>query len=532
VAVNIMLYGPPAAGKTSVGRALARRLGREFVDVDALVSARSGRSIPAIFGNGGEAAFRRLERDACADLARGGGRVIALGAGALLDAASRSRLGRTGAIVCLRAMPSDLMARLRGGTRRPLLSGSDPATQLDQLLKSRRAHYDSFPEQVDTSGRTVAAVVCDVAESIAIRTLPLHAPGLRHDVTLGYGLLDELPALLASRGLRNPFVLVTDDNVSRCLADRIPGDIPHIVVPAGEAQKTPGMSASLCERFAELGLDRTGTVIAVGGGVIGDLAGFASATFMRGVRWVNVPTTLLAMIDASVGGKTGVNLAAGKNLVGAFHAPALVAADPLALATLPAAERVSGMAEVVKHAVIGAPGLFDALEQARAYGSIRQIADTIGVKIRVVEADPFERGERATLNFGHTIGHAVEAVSGYALRHGEAVAIGLAAEGCLAERLGIAGDGDVARIAAVLDRFGLPTAYRGSTAAQLRAAMAVDKKKAGATLRFALPARIGEVRYGLEVADGLLMEVLEGVSNPPARRRPGSGDGAYRSVPE
>jgi 3-dehydroquinate synthetase len=218
------------------------------------------------------------------------------------------------------------------------------------------------------------------------------------------------------------------------------------------------------------------------------------------------------MVDASVGGKTGVNLPAGKNLVGAFHAPALVVADLLALATLPAVERVSGMAEVVKHAVIGGPSLFDTLERTRAFGSLRQIAETISVKIGVVEADPFERGERAKLNLGHTIGHAVEAVSGYTMRHGDAVAIGLVAEGRLAERLGMADGGDVARIATVLDRVGLRTRYGESTAAQLRAAMAVDKKKAGATLRFALPARIGDVRYGVEVDNTVLMEVLGEVS--------------------
>ncbi len=509
-----MLYGPPAAGKTSVGRLLATRLGREFVDVDALVSQRSGLAIPAIFERDGEAAFRQLEAGCCADLAEGSGRVIALGAGALLDAASRSRLERTGAIVCLHATSSDLMARLANGEGRPLLSGIDPAGTLDRLLASRRAHYESFPEHVDTSGRTVAAAVADVAESIALRTLTLQAPGLRHDVALGYGLIDDLPALLASRGLDGPFVLVTDENVARCLAARLPDGIPRIVVPAGEAQKTPASSASLCERLAGLGLDRTGTVIALGGGVIGDLAGFTAATFMRGVRWVNVPTTLLAMVDASVGGKTGVNLPAGKNLVGAFHAPALVVADPLALATLPAVERVSGMAEVVKHAVIGSPSLFDTLERTRAFGSLRQIAETIGVKIGVVEADPFERGERAKLNFGHTIGHAVEAVSGYTMRHGDAVAIGLVAEGRLAERLGMADGGDVARMATVLDRVGLRTTYGESTAAQLRAAMAVDKKKAGATLRFALPARIGDVRYGVEVDNTVLMELLGEVSKP------------------
>jgi 3-dehydroquinate synthase len=309
-------------------------------------------------------------------------------------------------------------------------------------------------------------------------------------------------------------VLVTDENVAGCVADRIPGDIPRIVLPAGEAQKTPETIAGICERFVDFGLDRTGAVIALGGGVIGDLAGFAAAIFMRGVRWVDVPTTLLAMVDASIGGKTGANLQAGKNLIGAFHPPAVVVTDPLALATLPVVERVNGMAEVVKHAVIGDAALFNALGELRAFGSLRQIADTICVKIGIVETDPFERGERAKLNLGHTIGHAVEVVSNYTIRHGEAVAIGMAAEARLAERIGLADNGLATRIAGVLDRLALPTTYRESTPGQLRSAMAVDKKKAGARLRFALPARIGDVRDGIEVDEAPLMEVLASVSKP------------------
>jgi len=511
VAVNVVLYGPPAAGKTSVGRALSRRLGREFVDVDELVSLRAGRSIQAIFDRDGEDAFRRLERDACAELASGGARVIALGAGALIDASSRTCLERSGPVVCLRAAPADLSARIGPGTGRPLVSGADPGGRLAHLLEARRAHYDSFPEHVGTSGRTVEAVTDDVAGLLAPHHLAVRAPGLSHGVLVGYGVLDDLTALLASEGLTGPFALVTDENVNRCLAGRLPDDAPRVVLPPGETQKTPAVSAGLCERFAGFGLDRHSIVIAIGGGVTGDLAGFAAATFMRGIRWVNVPTTLLAMVDASVGGKTGVNLRAGKNLVGAFHPPALVVADPLALATLPTAERRSGMAEVVKHAVIGGPALFEALERAPAFGCVRQLADAIGVKIRVVQDDPFERGERATLNLGHTVGHAVETVSGYALRHGEAVAIGLAAEAQLAVRMGLTTRDVVARIGAVLDGLGLPTTYRGATAPGLRAAMASDKKKVGATLKFALPVGIGDVRHGIEVDEALLMEVLDGV---------------------
>jgi 3-dehydroquinate synthase len=399
---------------------------------------------------------------------------------------------------------------LSGGDRRPLLSGRPG--DLNRLLESRRAHYDSFATRVDTSGKRIEEVTDEVVASIARARLEVRAPGLEHEIALGHGLLEELPALIAGRGLHGPYVLVTDENVERSLAARVPDLFPRTVLPAGESQKTLHSIEWLCQRFVEHGLDRAGTVIALGGGVMGDLAGFAAATFMRGVRWVNVPTTVLAMVDASVGGKTGVNLPEGKNLVGAFHPPTLVISDPLSLATLPDAERISGMAEVVKHAIIGSPALFRSLEAAAAFGSLRQIEAAVAIKIRIVEADPFERGARARLNFGHTVGHAVEATSFYALRHGEAVAIGMVAEARIAEKLGIADAGLAERITSVLERAGLPTSYRGSTADELRAAMNVDKKTAGRKVRFALPAGIGEVVHGVEVDEGLLMEVLGGVS--------------------
>jgi 3-dehydroquinate synthase len=249
--------------------------------------------------------------------------------------------------------------------------------------------------------------------------------------------------------------------------------------------------------------------VAVGGGVIGDMAGFAAATFMRGLRWVNAPTTLLAMVDASLGGKTGVDLPVGKNLVGAFHPPSLVVSDPFALNTLPEAERISGMAEVIKHGLLGDAALFESLEVSTAFGSLDQLQRAIEVKIRVVEADPFEKGERATLNLGHTIGHGVESASGYRLRHGEAVAIGLVAETWIAEQMGLAERGLTDRLSHLLKHTELPTRAPGLDPAAICAAMSSDKKKAGGQLKFALPKRVGEAVWGVEVDEALLIEALE-----------------------
>lgn len=507
--MNLILYGPPGSGKSVVGQALAAQLKREFVDCDALIEMRVGQPIVQIFAEQGEAGFRQIESNLCAELAARSNLIIALGGGALLNPANRAALERTGPLFCLRAEPQELLARLRAESHRPLLAGDDPEAKLFALLETRRALYDSFPEQIDTTRKTTAQIAGEIVASLTPRALPIHAPGFQHQVLLGYGLLQNLPALLAQHGLTGPTLIVTDENIIQQLPiSNLASASPISRLPPGEHHKTLATLQTLYEAFLQHGLDRTGCVIAIGGGVVGDMVGFAAATFMRGMRWVNVPTTLLAMVDASLGGKTGVDLPQGKNLVGAFHPPALILSDPLTLATLPRAEHVSGMAEVVKHGVIGDAGLFEMLEASPVFGSVEQLRRAIEVKIRVVEADPYEKGVRATLNAGHTIGHGIELASGYRLRHGEAIAIGLVAETRLAEQMGLAEAGLANRIEHVLQNIGLPTRCPGLEAPAIRAAMSADKKKANGKLKFALPKRVGEVGWGIEVEEDLITEML------------------------
>jgi 3-dehydroquinate synthetase len=235
------------------------------------------------------------------------------------------------------------------------------------------------------------------------------------------------------------------------------------------------------------------------------MAGFAAATFMRGIAWVAVPTTLLAMVDASLGGKTGFDLPEGKNLIGSFHSPRLVLSDPEVLATLPEAELKSGLAEVAKHGIIGDPGLFELV--AQGLEAVRQnlpqiVRRAVAVKVRIIEDDPYEKGCRAALNFGHTLGHAIESVSGYRLRHGEAVSIGMVAEARLAETLSLAGRGLSDRIAEVLSGLGLPAKIPEDLPHdELIRAMQFDKKKAYGITRFSLPIDIGQVQVNVEVKD-------------------------------
>jgi 3-dehydroquinate synthase len=278
--------------------------------------------------------------------------------------------------------------------------------------------------------------------------------------------LDAIGEMLTTRGLRGPVVVVSDQNVGPIYAQRLLASLQskglsahEVFVPAGEKHKNLQTVSWIWEQFLAKKVERSSTVLALGGGVVGDMAGFAAATFLRGVSWVALPTSLLAMVDASLGGKTGVDLPQGKNLVGAFYSPRLVLADPLTLDTLPEAELRSGMAEVVKAGVIGDPELFELC--ALGWDALRlKLAEVVcramSVKISVIGADPYETGRRAVLNLGHTIGHAVELVSNFQLRHGEAVAIGMVAASRLAERLEIAEPGLADKIENVLMGLGLP----------------------------------------------------------------------------
>jgi 3-dehydroquinate synthase len=276
-------------------------------------------------------------------------------------------------------------------------------------------------------------------------------------------------------------------------------------IEPGEQHKSMASVQAIWQAFLESGIERGSTILALGGGVVGDLAGFAAATYLRGVRWVIVPTSLLAMVDSSLGGKTGADLPQGKNLIGAFYPPKLVFADLKVLDTLPMKELRSGMAEVVKAGVVGDARLFELC--SAGWETVNAHRDEIvkramAVKIQVIQEDPYEKGRRASMNLGHTVGHAVEHASGYRLSHGEAVAIGMVVEACLAEKLGLAEAGLKQRIQACLESLGLPVAIPSSLDRQkMLAAMQVDKKRSRGKVRFALPVNIGKVKTGVVLDD-------------------------------
>jgi len=358
-----------------------------------------------------------------------------------------------------------------------------------------------------------------------METLEVDLKERSYRILVGGGLLGRIGDLVGEVLSEGRVALVSDANVAPVYSEVVEEGLRYggfepatVVVPAGEESKSLRVAERLFNDFLDLGMDRRSAVVALGGGVVGDLAGFAAATFMRGVPYVQVPTSLIAQIDSSVGGKVAVNLERGKNLVGAFHQPRAVIADVSTLSTLPAGELVSGMAEVVKHGMIMDAELFAFVEEhCDSLMGLRQdlmsklVAWNCRLKATVVQRDERESGLRAILNFGHTLGHALEAVHKYAgLRHGEAVAIGMVFASRAAVRTGMCERETLVRLKRLLERVGLPTRLpEGVAPGVVVETMHRDKKAQAGKVRWVLPRAIGDVQIGCEVPDDLVKELLE-----------------------
>lgn len=506
---RVFLAGLSGAGKTAVAERIAAWLGWAAGDVDREVERQAGRSVAELWAAEGEPAFRREERAAVARLiARPGPGVIALGGGTLEDPGSREGLAGWGTGVFVDAPPETLAARSGangGAVGRPLLAGRDRLAALRQMAADRGPRFAALPHRVDATG-PIEAVAVEVLRALGGPPPAPVAPG----VWLGRGALAHAGSLLAEACPEAPggeAVVATDARVWGLHGSALAGGMSPTgtrlrpcLLAAGEAAKTPGGLESLWGALADAAADRDQPFLVLGGGAAIDVGGLAAATWKRGVPLALFPTTLLAQVDAAIGGKNAIDLAGVKNLVGTFHMPVLVALDPLCLLTLSEREYRSGWAEVVKAGVIGDPDLL-ALCEARS-GEIAErrldvIEEALGravrVKAEIVAADPREAGHRGILNLGHTLGHAIESVGEGRWTHGEAVAIGIVAETRLAESRGIARPGLAVRIAAALAGLGLPTGIPPDLpTVALLAAMRHDKKRRGGVLHLALPVRPGE----------------------------------------
>lgn len=489
------------AGKSTGARSLAAELGGQALDSDRELEQRIGEPIESFFDREGEAAFRAREEEVvCELLARDDAQVIALGGGAVQSERVRDALTRH-TVVHLEIDPEDAWRRA-SGKGRPL--ARDPA-RFEALWRDRRALYESVSDVVvppadrDTLRRALPFVRALPDAPPSTRLIWAGAESGDYPVFLGRGLIESgfFPPLAGRR------FVVTDENVARL--QRVEGD-ERIVVMPGEEHKTIHGAEHVLRSLAQGGAERGDLVVAAGGGVVGDLAAFCAAVYQRGMRHVQVPTTLVAQVDSAYGGKTGVDLPEGKNYAGAYHQPSAVLCDPAALDTLPAEEAAAGYAEVIKTALIAGGGLWARVRQGGDVGG-PEIMGCLRTKLAVVAEDERDGGRRQVLNLGHTVGHAIEAATGYRrYRHGEAVGIGLLAALRLSDR-----DSLRSEVGDLLAARGLPREFAGASVDDVLALVARDKKREGGRVPFVLIAAPGDVTPGHDVDAAALRAAVEEV---------------------
>jgi len=486
---NVAVIGFMGAGKTTAGAALAERLGWEFADCDAEIEREAGKPVARIFAEDGEPAFRALEERAAARLLQRLDVVVSLGGGAVTSPVTRERLRDGSFTVLLDVTAQTAWRRIEAGAGdRPL---AVEARGFARLYEQRRPLYHACADALVDGERLQGG------EPLLV---PLSRPAA----------LAELPRLAGARRV----ALIADRNVLRLVGAPLE---PFVTVrlPAGEAAKTVAVARQAWTRLADLGLERSDVVVALGGGAATDVAGFVAATYQRGVPWIAVPTSLVGMVDAAIGGKTGVDLPAAKNYVGAFHRAEWVLTDPGLLETLPVREWACGFAEVIKTGLL-AGGRLWAMVQAwePGRGAAEQRLELIrrcaAYKAHVVSTDPTEQGLRAVLNLGHSIGHAIEAAAGYqGIAHGEAVAVGLLPALWLSSRLAGLDPALEGEVRELLRRHDLPTTHPGVDPAAVRAALARDKKARAGRVRFVLLEAVGTPVWGVDVPDDLIDQAIE-----------------------
>ncbi len=541
---SIVLVGMMGTGKTSIGRRLAAALGLPFVDADVEIETAAGMTIPEIFARHGEAYFRDGERRVIARILADGQRVLATGGGAFINPVTRERVAERGVSVWLKADAEVLARRVRKRSNRPLLQTRDPEKTIRELSEQRDPIYaladfclisrdgpheamveavlDTLERGVETLPRlqhapkeqALSATPPAAATGPAGRTVvPVELGARRYDIIIGEGLIREAGAHVARVAPRAACAIVTDETVARLHLPALEASLDaagvrhaRIVVPAGEGSKCWTTFARVSDEIIAARMERGDLVVALGGGVVGDLAGFAAAVIRRGMRFVQIPTTLLAQVDSSVGGKTAINSEHGKNLVGAFHQPALVLADTSALATLDPREFRAGYAEMAKYGLIDDAPFFAWLEKhwdevfARGPALTEAIAVSCRSKAAVVARDETEQGDRALLNLGHTFGHAFESLTHFntaRLNHGESVAIGMGCAYRFSARLGHCAPEDAARVERHLRTVGLPSRIADIAGWNIGAqpildAMHQDKKVERGALTFILARGVGQ----------------------------------------
>lgn len=545
----IVLVGLMGAGKTTVGRILADMLGWPFYDSDDEIVRSAGKSISAIFEEEGEPAFRDLERMTIRGLLRNGKCVIASGGGSISIPETASLILENSLCLWLDT-PVEILVERTKGSDRPLLKHGDPSEILGMLLEKRRSTYlqshlhilDDHLSPSEMADRIVMQICEYLFDTDAIEDDEKHIPQAlcltvslfdrSYPIFIGANLLSDIETWLPQEIQGRKAFIITDYNVRAVVTDQFQSAITPYMKSVSVMELPPGEQTKSFDRFQvvlewliEGGIKRDSVVFAVGGGVIGDLTGFAASSVLRGVDFIQIPTTLLSMVDSSVGGKTGINSKFGKNMIGAFYQPRAVIIDLETLKTLPKREWLAGYAEIVKYALLGDADFFTWLEinLAKMTGGneisiMRAIEKSCNMKADIVAEDEYEEnGLRAKLNLGHTFGHAIENLCGYSseILHGEAVAIGLVLAARLSKELGHLSEKDVLRITHHLKTAGLRTEIRdvklpaGTTVDHIIELMRQDKKSTQDGMVFVVMPRLGDAELAYNIPEDLVYKIIK-----------------------
>jgi len=534
---NIILVGMMGSGKTTVGKVLAKQLGKTFIDSDEEIQKRTGVTIPHIFDVEGEVGFRQRESAVIEDLVKLNNIVLATGGGAVIQPKNREVMREGGVVVYLKSSVYDLWQRTRHDHTRPLLRTENPRAKLQELFEQRDAMYCEVANVIiHTSKQSVHTLVSRLTKRLYppqynnqnsqmnnIHTLNVGLGDRSYPIHIGHDLVNHLELLLEYLPKKR-VAIVTNTTVAPLYLERVKMQLEQhgitvqtIILPDGEQYKTAASLNHIYDELLRQRSERSTPLIALGGGVIGDMTGYAAATYLRGVPFIQIPTTLLAQVDSSVGGKTGINHPLGKNMIGAFYQPKVVLADTATLNTLADKELRAGIAEVIKYGLIRDVEFLTWLEQNMSKLLVRDtdalqyaIAHSCHHKAEVVGADELESGERATLNLGHTFGHAIENGMGYgAWLHGEAVAAGTIMAVDLSVRLGWLTAADCQRVRALFELAGLPTVSPKMGADKYLSLMGLDKKVVGGKIRFVLLHALGKAIITDDVPEDLLRLTLE-----------------------
>lgn len=552
---NIILTGFSGTGKSTVGQRIAILLAKEFIDTDKLISTKAGKTIHRIFEEDGEDYFRKLESLLIKEVCSKNESVIAIGGGAFSNPTNREMLLGSGVVISLDAEPETILNRLstqskqpsKGANRRPMISNTDPLQNITDLKAQRKSEYQLAHSTIMTDEFTINEIAAKAIKLWDKQTFNTKVNGLRgwvpeksdklsslvytaegpYPVFVGWGILEELGLKCIALGSAKKAFLFSDSTVfpqhgetARFSLERAGLNTEVFTIPAGEQSKSLSTAAKCYEWLASHRAERGDLIIALGGGVVGDLTGFVAATFNRGMRFIQVPTSLAAMVDASIGGKTAVNLIQGKNLVGTFYQPKFVFADVKTLLTLPQRELCSGWAEAIKHGLILDQDLLKTFESyskeivgLEGTTSVDVIRRSIAIKADIVSQDEKETlGIRTLLNYGHTVGHGLENATEYGtLLHGEAVSIGMGVAVRISEKMGLISKELVARQDEILLSFGLPIQYQISNYAQIREAMSVDKKSSKGKITWVLLEGVGKAILRSDVPDDTLNDALNEV---------------------